>query len=86
MYMSFILLVMSNATNVNLDIYDLTAEQETILTSQETDAVTMIGKMFVLSQVNSTIGAINILSFALSVIFVIALAKALKEVIPVLPS
>lgn len=85
-YISFIIVVISNASNVNLDIYDITPEQSAVLTNPSNDAVTLIGKLLILSQVNSTIATLNILSFGLTVIFVIALAKALKEIIPVFPS
>lgn len=85
-YIAFILTVVANASTVNLNIYDITPDQEAVLTNPSTDAVTLITKLFVLSQVNSTIAGLNVLSFGLTVIFIIALAKALKEIIPVLPS
>lgn len=77
---------MSSATQVNLDIYDLTADQEAILTSTETDAVTFLGKVLVLSQVNSAVAGVGTITIVLTIIFILAVAKALKEVIPVLPS
>lgn len=86
LYFAFILLVISSATKVNLDIYNLSADQEAILSSQESDIITFLGKVVILSQVNSTIALINIITIILGIIFLLAVAKALKEVIPVLPS
>lgn len=81
------LLVVSNAaTHINLDVYDLTSDQIAVFSSTDSDAVTLITKMFLLTQINAGVGAISIFSFGLTIIFIIALAKALKEVIPVLPS
>lgn len=85
-YISFIVLIMSSATRISVNIYDLTTEQEAILTSQETDALTFLSKAFILSSVSSTFAVVSIITFVLSLIFLLALAKAIKEVIPVLPS
>jgi len=84
--MTFVVVIFSNATLINTSVYDFTDEQLAILSSQEADAVTLITKLFILSSVNSGIAIIGTLTGILTIIFIIVLAKTLKEVIPVLPS
>lgn len=80
------LVVGSAVTHVNIDGYDLREDQLYVLQSPNTDAYTMLLKIIKLSEINPVVGALGIFSSGLTAVFVLAVAKALKEVIPAFPS
>jgi len=86
LYMTFMVVILSNVTMVNADVYDITPEQEAILSSPEPGIIEFLQKASVLGSISSGYAVLSILTLFLSLIFIMAVAKALKEVIPVLPS
>ncbi len=84
-FIFFVIFVVSNI-NFNVTAFDLTTEQEAVLESRDIDAVTIISKLFILGSINSTFAFIDFILFILTVVFIFALGKALKELIPALPS
>lgn len=85
-YFLFIVVIISNAVGVNANIYDLTPTQKDVIQSQDTDILTFLNKAFVLSQVNSSYAFINLITGIFGIIWLLVIAKAIKEVIPALPS
>lgn len=85
-YLAFIIAIMSNASNVVMNIYDLTPEQEAILTNPGTDMLITLNKLYVISTVSSPFAIVNTITVVLTIIMVLVIAKAIKEVTPVLPS
>ena len=85
-YLVFIVVIMANSGRVVANIYDLTPEQEAILTAPVDNVVIFLAQVAVLSVVSSAYFSINVLTGILGIIWLLALAKALKEIIPGFPS
>lgn len=77
---------MANSGQIVANIYDLTPEQETILTQPVDNVVIFLGQVVILSTVSSAYFVVNVFTGILGIIWLLCLAKALKEVIPALPS
>lgn len=85
-YLAFIIAIMSNSANVVLNVYNLTPAQKAILTNPSSDILATLDKLYVVSTVSSAYQFVEILTAILTIIMILAVAKATKEVIPVLPS
>lgn len=81
LYMTFIYFIVINA-HVNFNVYDFTADQKAVLTSNSADAGTFLTKLAVLSSVSSGYAFVSIVTFALSIVFVIAVAYVIVALIP----
>lgn len=79
-------MIMVNANYQAIDILNLTPEQEAILATPPADVITFLSKAVILSSVSSTYFIVNFITVLLGIIWIIAIAKALKEVFPALPS
>ena len=87
LFFTFIVFIIGNTTQINAsNVYDLTEEQQEIISSPSTDILSFFNKAIILGAINSGILTIEIITALLGVVFVLALLKALKEVIPALPS
>lgn len=84
--MSFMIAIVSNMTVINADIYDITTEQQEVLLSPSGDPITFLNKTLILSSISSGFLALGIITALLTLVFMMAVAKAVKEMIPVLPS
>lgn len=84
--MAFMGVIIANTTTLNTQIYDLTSEQKAILSNTDSGIIEFLGKVVVLVSVSSSHQLIAIFTAILSIIFALAVAKALKEVFPALPS
>lgn len=85
-YLAFVILIMANANYQAINILNLTPEQEAILATPPTDALSFLNQAIVLSSISSTYFIVNLVTILLGIIWIIAVAKAVKEIIPVLPS
>lgn len=86
LYMAFVVTVVANTTVVNPNIYAITPEQQAIISSPSGDPLTFLVRASILGSISSGYAVLGILTAILTFIFLLALAKAIKEVIPVLPS
>ncbi len=86
LYMTFMIIIISNMTVVNPDIYDITPEQQEVLLSPTGDPLTFLNKAVILSSVSSGFAVLSVVTAVLTLGFALAVAKALKEIIPVFPS
>lgn len=77
---------MASSSNIVVNVYDLTPQQEAILSAPTTDIISFLSKAIVLSSVSSVHFVVNLISIILGIIWLLAILKALKEVIPALPS
>jgi hypothetical protein len=84
--MVYIGFIISSTTVVNAQIYDLTPEQEEILANPDPGIIEFLNRAVVLISVSSGYLLVAILTAVLSIVFALAVAKALKEIIPVFPS
>lgn len=85
-YLAFVILIMANANYQAINILNLTPEQEAILATPPADAIAFLNQAIVLSSISSTYFIVNLVTVLLGIIWIIAVAKAVKEIIPVLPS
>lgn len=85
-YFTFIVYIIGSTTVVNTNIYDLTTEQQEILSEPSTDPIAFLGKAYILSSVSSVYALVNIFTFLTGLIWLFAIFKALKEILPALPS
>ena len=86
LYMGFIGVIIANTSVVNAQIYDITPEQQDILANPDQGIIEFLNKAYILISVTSGYQLIAIFTAVVSIGFALAVAKALKEVIPVLPS
>lgn len=86
LYMTFMITIIANMTVINAEIYDITPEQQEILLSPSNDPVTFLEKAGILSSISSGFALVGILTAVFTLVFGLAVAKALKEIIPVFPS
>lgn len=84
-YLSFIIAIQANM-RIDANAFELTEEQRIALESENTDALSTINRLLVLSTVSSSFAFINLISGILGLVFLFALVKAIKELIPALPS
>ena len=77
---------MVNASYQAIDILNLTPEQEAILATPPADVFTFLSQAIILSSISSTYFIVNFITVLLGIIWIIAIAKALKGVIPGFPS
>lgn len=85
-YLVFIVIIMANSAHTAINIYDLTEEQIVILSNPATDLISFLNQAIILSSISSVHFGLNVLTIILGIIWLIAVLKALKEIIPVLPS
>lgn len=85
-YMAFIITIISNVTVVNAEFYDITPEQQEILLAPSTNPITFLDRALILSSISSGYAGVGILTAILTFVFFLAVAKALKEIIPIFPS
>ena len=86
LYFIFIVYIIGSTTVINTNIYYLTTEQIEILSEPSTDPISFLSKAYILSSINSGYALVNIFTFLTGLIFLFAIFKALKEIIPALPS
>lgn len=85
LYFSFISVIVAYAP-IGANVYDVTPEQQEILSTPAGDIFTFLERVVVLSSISSGFVVISIITALLGLVFLLAVFKALKEIIPVLPS
>ncbi len=82
-YISFVIIALSY---FDVNVYEFTDEQLAIINSPSNDVLTLIARFIILTSMTTEYQIVIFISTPYTVLFVLALAKALKEVIPVFPS
>lgn len=87
-YILFVTFIATVTSYMHFDAnaLSLTDDQKSILSTTSTDALTILYKLYLLGTINSGYAFINFLMSMLSIVFVIAVWKAIKEIIPGLSS
>lgn len=81
-YIVYITVLFGVISNTNIQIYDLTVEQQSVLSSPDADALTLLNKFLVLSQINSTYSLVMVFTGILTILFIIALGAAIATFLP----
>ena len=81
-YIAFIIAIMSSSANVVMNIYDLTPDQEAILTNPSDDITATLEKLYVVSSISSVYAIVNLVTLVLSIIMILAIATAINEFVP----
>jgi len=80
-YLAFIIPIMANA-NVDANVYDLTEEQQAVLSDNSGDVAKVLERIFLLTTIDSNFAIIGTLTAILTIIFIITIAVAVNEFIP----